>query len=477
MDSSSRRSSSTSSTPLDADAQLKRAREEELDAYLAVPPNKRMETSPCTTPIHSPEHMGGAAMVQSTPIASCNIGTPLAGHRPSGAAELGLRWAFSQRQGPRNGQEDRIACKFDEGHNCNGHSLRHAYFGVFDGHGGDEASQWCADSLHTNVLGSPHFPEALVSALHDGFLRTDADWLARAAMCQRKKESNAGTAAVVMMVTSHELVLAHAGDCRAILVRRAGSGLAPFVELTSDHTAEEALRPDELRRVEAAGGECEAGYVYISDHNLPMTRALGDLRLKVAQGRCWQETPACEQVVTAVPEVGVHARSADDLCVVLASDGLFGSVMSSEQVASCVLEDFEKNAHTGHAEELSARRLSQLAISNYQSADNVSVVVVGLEPPRAQCSSSADEMNTTCARSASVEALGEVSVGPHPSSTSDDSVRTTSTECTLMAHSPCAGRSIADKLRLPLNLAYPPRTEGCLNPPPLRERNTNIDHY
>ena len=180
MDSSSRRSSSTSSTPLDADAQLKRAREEELDAYLAVPPNKRMETSPCTTPIHSPEHMGGAAMVQSTPIASCNIGTPLAGHRPSGAAELGLRWAFSQRQGPRNGQEDRIACKFDEGHNCNGHSLRHAYFGVFDGHGGDEASQWCADSLHTNVLGSPHFPEALVSALHDGFLRTDADWLARA---------------------------------------------------------------------------------------------------------------------------------------------------------------------------------------------------------------------------------------------------------------------------------------------------------
>ena len=58
----------------------------------------------------------------------------------------------------------------------------------------------------------------------------------------------------------------------------------------------------------------QAGYVYISDHNLPMTRALGDLRLKVAQGRCWQETPACEQVVTAVPEVGVHARSADDLC-------------------------------------------------------------------------------------------------------------------------------------------------------------------
>lgn len=264
-------SCSTASTPLDA--QLKRARDEEIDAYLAVPPNKRMEATPCHTPIHSPAHPSSTTDVQSTPIAGCSIGTPLVGQRPPGAADLRLRWATSQRQGPRPQQEDRVACRIDEG------KLQHAYFGVFDGHGGDEASEFCADSLHTNVLASAHYPE-LVSALQDGFLRTDADFLARAALAQRKKESNAGTAAVVMVVTALELVLAHAGDCRAILVKRKGAS-PPFVELTSDHTAEQELRPDELLRVEEAGGKCDAGYVYVADDNLPMTRALGDMRLKV----------------------------------------------------------------------------------------------------------------------------------------------------------------------------------------------------
>ena len=68
---------------------------------------------------------------------------------------------------------------------------------------------------------------------------------------------------------------------------------------------------------------------------------------QVAQGRCWQETPAHEQVVTAMPEVQVYPRSADDLCVVLASDGLFGNVMTSEEVASRALEGFARHAHTG----------------------------------------------------------------------------------------------------------------------------------
>ena len=37
----------------------------------------------------------------------------------------------------------------------------------------------------------------------------------------------------------------------------------------------------------------------------------------------------------------------DDLCVVLASDGLFGNVMTSEEVASRALEGFARHAHTG----------------------------------------------------------------------------------------------------------------------------------
>ena len=63
-----------------------------------------------------------------------------------------------------------------------------------------------------------------------------------------------------------------------------------------------------------------------------MTRALGDLPLKVSQARDWRAASVNEQVVTALPDVHVVRRQCDDLCVVLASDGLFGSVMSSAEV-------------------------------------------------------------------------------------------------------------------------------------------------
>ena len=56
-------------------------------------------------------------------------------------------------------QEDRVAAKLEERY------FPHLYVGVFDGHGGDEASEFCADHLHANVLESSHMPVDVLSAL------------------------------------------------------------------------------------------------------------------------------------------------------------------------------------------------------------------------------------------------------------------------------------------------------------------------
>ena len=88
------------------------------------------------------------------------------------------------------------------------------------------------------------------------------------------------------------------------------------------------------------------------------------------------------QVVTALPDVLLQPRAADDLCVVLASDGLFGTVMSNEQVATCVRQQLEDvHASALDAEMRTARTLADLALCEYQSSDNVSIVIVALEPP------------------------------------------------------------------------------------------------
>ena len=117
-------------------------------------------------------------------------------------------------------------CKIDE--RC----VPHGYFGVFDGHGGVEVSEYAADRLHDNVLASPYMAQLDAhAALQDGLLRTDAELLRRAEQPQRRKTADAGSAAVCMLATADTLTLAHAGDCRAILVRRSNAPGAPFVEL------------------------------------------------------------------------------------------------------------------------------------------------------------------------------------------------------------------------------------------------------
>jgi serine/threonine protein phosphatase PrpC len=61
-----------------------------------------------------------------------------------------------------------------------------------------------------------------------------------------------GACAVVALLRESQLLVAHCGDCRAVLAKEGGDGLlGEVLQLTSDHKPE---RPDEKARVEAAGG-------------------------------------------------------------------------------------------------------------------------------------------------------------------------------------------------------------------------------
>lgn len=449
-----RNSGSTASTPMDHHA--KRLREEELDAWLEAPPSKRLETTPVHTPTHSPEHCGIERMAMTTPQA---FGTPISSHvcdvhAAAAAAELRIRWANAQRQGPRAHMEDRSVCKLDAG------DLAHGYFAVFDGHGGDEVADYCAEHLHANVLNSAHFPD-LELALPDGFLRTDADLLARASAAIHKKESNAGSAAAAVVVTARHIWVAHAGDCRVVLVKRRPEAAGSFEELTNDHTAEAqkpgghccCIQPQEVQRVHHAGGKVADGYVRVADHNLPMTRAFGDLRLKVADGHDWQTTPAESQVVTALPQVRVLERCDNDLGLVLASDGLFGDVMTSEEVADQARQQLLTQRHTGDAEGKAARHLIDCALLEHQGGDNVAVVVVGLEPP-----------------------LGRPPM-PHPVLNQVVPLEHSSSQQSISTQVLSPGRRrLEEKLRLPFTEAYPIGERiASPEPPPPRQRVQHCD--
>mmetsp|Transcript_25676 Transcript_25676/g.58623 ORF Transcript_25676/g.58623 Transcript_25676/m.58623 type:complete len:267 (+) Transcript_25676:28-828(+) len=156
-----------------------------------------------------------------------------------------------------------------------------------------------------------------------------------------------GSTAVVMAVTPRHIVVGNAGDSRAIVLD--GKQAIP---LSIDC---KPSRPDEQRRIEAAGGHVMHLGVPRVNGILAVSRAIGDAELK--------------HVVTSEPEIRSVRRSPTQWAAVLASDGLW-DVLTCEEVRAITEANFGQEGH-------GAQQLCQEAF-NRGSFDNICAMVVDL---------------------------------------------------------------------------------------------------
>ncbi|KAL6979139.1 protein-serine,threonine phosphatase [Sarracenia purpurea var. burkii] len=242
----------------------------------------------------------------------------------------------------------------------------------------------CRDRLHQLVKEELENKEARTewkSAMEQSFSRMDKEAIAwnesvLAATCRcelRTPECDAvGSTAVVAVVTPYKIIVANCGDSRAVLCR---NGKA--VPLSSDHKPD---RPDELNRIQAAGGRV----IYWDGPRiagvLAMSRAIGDNYLK--------------PFVSCEPEVTVTDRTAEDDCLILASDGLWDVVsnatacgvarMCLKGKSPAVEAESSSNSCAAAGGEIvdkacseASMLLTKLALARH-STDNISVVVIDL---------------------------------------------------------------------------------------------------
>lgn len=122
-----------------------------------------------------------------------------------------------------------------------------AFYGVYDGHGGQEAASFAASYLHYYIAQSEHYPHDMEQAFRDGFLKTDQLFLekcenhvsmrdgTRGRVCVMRRafllmyfflvplqHLNSGSTAVACVhhTRSQRIDVAWVGDSQAILVRR-----------------------------------------------------------------------------------------------------------------------------------------------------------------------------------------------------------------------------------------------------------------
>uniref|UniRef100_A0A7S3A355 PPM-type phosphatase domain-containing protein n=1 Tax=Rhodosorus marinus TaxID=101924 RepID=A0A7S3A355_9RHOD len=127
----------------------------------------------------------------------------------------------------------------------------------------------------------------------------------------------AGCTAVVALVVDREIIVANAGDSKAVLCR---GGKA--IGLSFEH---KPFNEIEKRRIEAAGGFVSpAGRV---NNNLNLSRSIGDLKYKGNKS-----IPPKDQMITSEPDICREKIQPEDEFMVIACDGVWDIMQNQECV-------------------------------------------------------------------------------------------------------------------------------------------------
>nr|GMD79175.1 probable protein phosphatase 2C 49 [Ipomoea batatas] len=238
-----------------------------------------------------------------------------------------------------------------------------SFYAVFDGHGGSAASAYVKDNALRFFFEDAALPQASVvdkafleelgRSHHRAFLLADQ---ALADDCS--VDASCGTTAITALILGKYLVIANAGDCRAVLCRKGNA-----VQISHDH------RPScqfERKRVEALGGLIEYGYL---NGEISVTRALGDWSMKLPYG-------SASSPLSAEPEIHQVALTEDDEFLIIGCDGVW-DVMSNQDAVSIVRQ--ELRMHNDPQE--CAKELVNQALLREKNDNLTAIVICFTAPP------------------------------------------------------------------------------------------------
>nr|ACG35350.1 DNA-binding protein phosphatase 2C [Zea mays] len=289
--------------------------------------------------------------------------------------------------GGRDYMEDAHVCISDLAKNFGYDSVEDeviSFYGVFDGHNGKDAAHYVRDNLPRVIVEDADFPLELEKVVKRSFVQTDSKF---AEKFSHHRGLSSGTTALTAMIFGRSLLVANAGDCRAVLSRR---GTA--IEMSKDH------RPccmNERKRVESLGGYVDDGYL---NGQLAVTRALGDWHLEGMK-----EVGEPGGPLSAEPELKMVTLTKDDEFLIIGSDGIWDFFSSQNAV------DFARRRLQDHNDlRLCCREIVDEAVRRGAS-DNLTAVMVSFHsdaPPPSR----ANKRTGRVTRSISAEGLHSLRV-------------------------------------------------------------------
>jgi len=216
-----------------------------------------------------------------------------------------------------------------------------SFFAIYDGHGGREASEMASKLLHEILLTEIKKDKDISDALGKAFIDTDK---------QIERDGiESGTTAVVAFLKDQNLIVANAGDSRAVLDR----GKLGVKRLSHDHKADDL---DEIKRIEALGG-----WVTPARPGSDVARVNGIVAIARSLG-----DKEFGEFLSPQPYISKTSLTKNDKRLILACDGVW-DVISDEEAVDLIINAKEPQEASETLKNEALRR---------GSTDNISVIII-----------------------------------------------------------------------------------------------------
>lgn len=326
---------------------------------------------------------------------------------------INLRVTGHTSIGGRKYQEDFFSVAYQQTENDQ--SLEYAFFGIYDGHGGAEASLYAREHLMNTIVSQKLFwsenDEDVLKAIRDGYIQTHYSMWREQDKWPKTSSglpSTAGTTASIAFIRRGKIYIGHVGDSGIVLgyqkdkESHSGGDACTWnsMPLTEDHKPEAYA---EKMRIMSCGGKVvtKSGVPRVVwnrpriGHKGPVRRStpideIPFLAVARSLGDLWSYNSAVDEfIVSPNPDVSVIEIDPKRYrCLIFGTDGLW-NVLSAKHAVEIVhaaeMENIRIALEGGCDWKNPSKLLVNEALERWSKinmkADNTSVVIIMLDPP------------------------------------------------------------------------------------------------
>ena len=279
-----------------------------------------------------------------------------------------------------------------------------SYFGVFDGHGGENCSEYLKNNFLDILIENKNFPYDIKLSLKETFEKIEEEIYNKNKGKALNEIDTSGSCALVSIITENKIYIANIGDSRAIMSINNGTKVR---QLTVDHKPNNVK---EYERITKNGGKVYIDDDYQEDEHgkynekdlkyilnksdfekykdqkdiifrhfpsdLAVMRSIGDLKAKK------KEYGGLPGNIIGIPEIFVYDYSTMNDFMIMGCDGIYDD-LSNEEIVRAAWHIFkikgkEKNYDINALSKDSCDIIMKYGMSLLTS-DNLSCIIIGLD--------------------------------------------------------------------------------------------------